>query len=94
LAKKRKQRGSRLLSELTRRSFLKGVGITAAGSTVLSSGVLTHAADTVNSRIVGPGAVSILLVYSNIHCTPNRYSRKASLRGSRKRSITGSLSWI
>jgi aerobic-type carbon monoxide dehydrogenase small subunit (CoxS/CutS family) len=49
------------LAGLTRRSFLKGVGITAAGSTVLNSGLLTHAADTVNSKVVGPGAVSISL---------------------------------
>jgi aerobic-type carbon monoxide dehydrogenase small subunit (CoxS/CutS family) len=46
---------------LTRRSFLKGVGITAAGSTVLSSGLLTQAADSMAPNVVGPGAAPISL---------------------------------
>ena len=45
-------------ASLTRRSFLKGVGMTAAGTTVLSSGLLPHAAG-VDSHVVGPSAVSI-----------------------------------
>ena len=56
---------------VSRRSFLKGVGITAAGTTVLSSGLLTHAAETVNSKVVGPGAVAISL---NINGSARRIS--------------------
>ncbi len=47
--------------ELTRRSFLKGVGVTAAGTAVLNSGVLANAADPASSRVLGPGAVPVTL---------------------------------
>jgi aerobic-type carbon monoxide dehydrogenase small subunit (CoxS/CutS family) len=46
---------------LSRRSFLKGVGLTAAGSTVLNSGLLAHAAETASPRVLGPGATTIVL---------------------------------
>ena len=56
-----KRRKPSTYGELTRRSFLKGVGITAAGTTVMSSGLLTHAADTVAPKVVGPGETPIVL---------------------------------
>jgi len=46
---------------LTRRSFLKGVGVTAAGTAVLNSGVLANAADSAAPRVVGPGPVPLTL---------------------------------
>ncbi len=44
---------------ITRRSFIKGVGVTAAGSAVLDSGLLAHAA--LPPRVVGPDATRISL---------------------------------
>ena len=46
---------------LSRRTFLKGVGVTAAGTAVLNSGVLAGAADSVSPRVAGPGAVPVVL---------------------------------
>lgn len=57
-------------SGVSRRSFLKGAGVAAAGSTVLSSGLLGHAAET--PVTVGPGATPITL-------TVNGASRRLSL---------------
>ncbi len=44
---------------ITRRSFLKGAGVAAAGSAVLDSGLLAHAA--IPPRVAGPGATAITL---------------------------------
>jgi xanthine dehydrogenase YagT iron-sulfur-binding subunit len=44
---------------LSRRSFIKGVGVTAAGTAVLDSGLLAHAA--IPPRVVGPEATTITL---------------------------------
>jgi xanthine dehydrogenase YagT iron-sulfur-binding subunit len=58
----KRQKGSHSIQGgLTRRSFLKGMGMTAAGTTVLNSGLLTQAAETASPNVVGPGAVSIAL---------------------------------
>ncbi len=46
---------------ISRRSFLKGVGITAAGTTMLNSGLL-EAASSTGPRVVGPGATEIVLL--------------------------------
>jgi len=46
---------------ITRRSFLKGAGVTAAGTTVLNSGLLSYAAEPRSSRVLGPGTVAITL---------------------------------
>jgi len=56
MSKRKKESGG-----LTRRSFLKGVGVTAAGTAVLNSGVLANAADSAAPRVVGPGPVPINL---------------------------------
>ncbi len=45
-------------SGVSRRSFLKGVGATAAGATALNSGLLTFAAET-SPATKGPGPVTI-----------------------------------
>lgn len=56
MSKRKKESGG-----LTRRSFLKGVGVTAAGTAVLNSGVLANAADSAAPRVVGPGPVPLTL---------------------------------
>ncbi len=57
-------------SGVSRRSFLKGAGVAAAGTTVLSSGLLGHAAEA-PARIIGPGATPITL---NVNGAPKRLS--------------------
>ncbi len=52
---------------ITRRSFLKGAGVAAAGSAVLDSGLLAHAA--IPPRVAGPGATAITL---NVNGTAQR----------------------
>jgi len=56
MSKRKKEPGG-----LTRRSFLKGVGVTAAGTAVLNSGVLANAADSGAPRVLGPGPVPLTL---------------------------------
>jgi len=56
MSKRKKESGG-----LTRRSFLKGVGVTAAGTAVLNSGVLANAADSAAPRVLGPGPVPVVL---------------------------------
>jgi xanthine dehydrogenase YagT iron-sulfur-binding subunit len=56
MSKRKKESGG-----LTRRSFLKGVGVTAAGTAVLNSGVLANAADSAAPHAVGPGPVPLTL---------------------------------
>ncbi len=46
---------------LTRRSFLKGVGVAAGGTSIFTSGLLTHAADAATPNTVGPDATQIVL---------------------------------
>ena len=57
-------------SGISRRSFLKGAGVAAAGTAVLDSGLLGYAADT-PSRVLGPGAVAITL---NVNGKPRQVS--------------------
>ena len=45
---------------LSRRSFLKGAGVTATSTAVLSSGLLAHASE-VPSRAIGPEATALTL---------------------------------
>ncbi|HVP42860.1 MAG TPA: (2Fe-2S)-binding protein [Terriglobales bacterium] len=52
---------------ISRRSFLKGAGVAAAGTAVLDSGLLAHAA--IPPRVAGPGAAAITL---NINGTARR----------------------
>jgi len=54
---------------ISRRSFIKGVGVTAAGTAVLESGLLAHAA--LPSRVAGPGAAEVTL---NVNGKPRRLS--------------------
>lgn len=56
---KRKRPSSEPHTGITRRSFLKGAGAAAAGTAVLDSGLLAHAA--IPPRVVGPGATAITL---------------------------------
>ncbi len=46
-------------SGISRRTFLKGAGVAAAGTAVLDSGLLAHAA--IPPRVAGPGATDITL---------------------------------
>ncbi len=46
-------------SGISRRTFLKGAGVAAAGTAVLDSGLLAHAA--IPPRVAGPGATAITL---------------------------------
>jgi xanthine dehydrogenase YagT iron-sulfur-binding subunit len=55
-------------NNVSRRAFLKGAGLTAAGSTVLNSGLLAQQAPA-TSNIVGPGATAITL---RVNGTPKR----------------------
>jgi len=68
---KRKKGPDSSHSSLTRRSFLRGVGIAAGGTSVLSSGLLTHAIDTAAPISVGPGPTPITL---NINGASRRIS--------------------
>ena len=54
-------------NNVSRRSFLKGAGLTAAGTTVLQSGLLAQNAPP--SSVVGPGATAITL---RVNGTPKR----------------------
>ncbi len=54
-------------NNVSRRSFLKGAGLTAAGTTVLQSGLLAQNAPPGN--VVGPGATAITL---RVNGTPKR----------------------
>jgi len=45
---------------ISRRSFLKGAGVAATGTTVLSSGLVGYAAEA-PSRVIGPDATTITL---------------------------------
>jgi len=45
---------------ISRRSFLKGAGVAATGTTVLNSGLLTYATDA-PSRVIGPAATTVEL---------------------------------
>ena len=54
-------------SGISRRTFLKGAGVAAAGTAVLDSGLLAHAA--IPPRVVGPDATAITL---NINGTARR----------------------
>ncbi len=45
---------------ISRRSFLKGAGVAATGTAVLSTDLLGYAAET-PSRVIGPGATTIVL---------------------------------
>jgi xanthine dehydrogenase YagT iron-sulfur-binding subunit len=53
---------------VSRRAFLKGAGLTAAGTTVLNSGLLAQSPSSV-SHVSGPGPVPITL---NVNGTPRR----------------------
>jgi xanthine dehydrogenase YagT iron-sulfur-binding subunit len=55
-------------SNVSRRSFLKGAGLTAAGTTVLNSGLLAQNVPA-GSNVVGPGATAITL---RVNGTPKR----------------------
>lgn len=48
---------------VTRRGFLKGAGLTAAGAAILEKGLLatSEAASSASSPVVGPGSVPVLL---------------------------------
>ena len=56
---KAKKSSPELPSGITRRSFLKGAGVAAAGTAVLDSGLLAHA--SIPPRVAGPGATAITL---------------------------------
>lgn len=64
---KRKKPSSDTHSGITRRSFLKGAGVAAAGTAVLDSGLLAHAA--LPPKVAGPGATTITL---NVNGSPRR----------------------
>ncbi len=46
---------------VSRRAFLKGAGLTAAGSAVLDSGLLAQSAAVAGPKVLGPDAVNISL---------------------------------
>ncbi len=66
------KRSSSSSSGVSRRSFLKGAGLSAAGAAVLQSGLAaTEAAVEAvrDSRVIGPGAVAIALMVNGVRRT-------------------------
>ena len=62
--------GTGFLKGLSRRGFLKGAGITAAGAAIAESGLVEFAAEAaeaqLNKSVQGPGAVPITLIVNGV----------------------------
>lgn len=65
MAKRRPPQEIPLDSSVSRRAFLKGAGLTAAGSAVLESGLLAQAGAS-GPKVMGPDAVSITLKVNGV----------------------------
>ncbi len=63
MAKRNEKNGGEAQKGVTRRGFLKGAGLTAAGAAIIEKGLLgvSEAAGAASSPVVGPGSVPVML---------------------------------